>query len=67
MCDMPNLHFLIFRCKLSSFSFWRTCSVKVVVRGGDEEIIHVDNEPSFGDHVFEQIIHESLEGGGGVA
>ena len=39
----------------------------MVVRGRDEEVIHVNDEPSFGDHVSEQVIHESLEGGGGVA
>ena len=32
----------------------------------DEKIIHVDNEPSFGNHVVEGVIHETLEGGGGV-
>ena len=36
------------------------------VRGEDEEVIHVDNEPSFGDHIAEGVIHESLERGGGV-
>ena len=42
-------------------------SVKVVVRGRDEEVIHVNDKPSFGNHVSERVIHESLEGGGGVA
>ena len=37
-----------------------------MVRGEDEEIIHVDNKPSFSDHVSERIIHESLKGGRGV-
>ena len=41
--------------------------VEVVVWGRDEEVIHVDDKPSFSDHVPERIIHESLEGGGGVA
>ena len=36
------------------------------VGGVDEEIIHVDNEPSFGNHVVEGVVHETLEGGGGV-
>jgi len=36
------------------------------VGGEDEEIIHVDNEPTFGDHIAEGVIHESLERGGGV-
>ena len=39
--------------------------VKVVFGGGDEEVIHVDDEPSFSDHVPERVIHEPLEGGGG--
>ena len=42
-------------------------SVEVMVGGGDEEIIHVDNEPSFSNHVSERVVHESLKGGGGVA
>ena len=36
------------------------------VGGVDEEIIHVDNEPSFGNHVTEGVVHEALESGGGV-
>jgi hypothetical protein len=36
------------------------------VAGEDEEIIHVDNEPSFGDHIAEEVIHESLKCGGRV-
>ena len=40
--------------------------VEVVVQGRDEKVSHVDNEPSFSNHVPERIIHESLEGGGGV-
>ena len=36
------------------------------VGGVDEEIIHVDYEPSFGNHVAEGVVHESLEGSGGV-
>ena len=36
------------------------------VRGVDEKIIHVDNEPSFGNHIVEGVVHETLEGGGGV-
>ena len=36
------------------------------VRGVDEEIIHIDNKPSIGNHVVERVIHETLEGGGGV-
>ena len=36
------------------------------IRGVDEEIIHVDNEPSFGDHIAEGVVHETLEGSGGI-
>ena len=32
----------------------------------DEKIIHVDNQPSFGDHILEGIVHESLESGRGI-
>ena len=37
------------------------------IRRGDEEVIHVDDEPSFSDHISEQVIHESLECGRRVA
>ena len=36
------------------------------VGGVDEEIIHIDNEPTFCNHIAEGVIHETLEGGGGV-
>jgi len=36
------------------------------VRGEDEEIIHIDDEPSFGDHIPEGVVHESLKSGGRV-
>ena len=36
------------------------------VGGVDKEIIHIDDEPSFGNHVTERVVHEPLEGGGGV-
>ena len=36
------------------------------VRGVDEKIIHVDNEPSFSNHVVEGVVHESLKGCGGI-
>ena len=36
------------------------------VREGDEKVIHVDDKPSFSDHVSEGVIHESLEHCGGV-
>ena len=32
----------------------------------DEKVIHVDDEPSFGNHVAEGVVHESLKSGGGV-
>ena len=31
------------------------------------QIIHVDLEPSLGDHVGEDVVHECLKGRGGVA
>ena len=42
-------------------------SVGLGVRGGDKEVVHIDDEPSFGNHVSEQVVHELLERGGGVA
>jgi len=36
------------------------------IGGEDKEIIHIDNEPSFSNHVPEGVVHESLEGGGRV-
>jgi len=36
------------------------------VGGEDKEVVHVDDEPSFCDHVSEGVVHEPLEGGGGV-
>ena len=36
------------------------------VWGVDEEVIHVDDEPSFSDHITERVIHELLEGSRGV-
>ena len=32
----------------------------------DEKVIHVDDKPSFGDHVAEGVVHKPLEGGRGV-
>ena len=37
------------------------------VGGGNEEVVHIDDEPSFSDHVSKQVVHEPLECGGGVA
>ena len=36
------------------------------VAGVNQEVIHVDDEPSFSNHVVERVVHESLESGGGV-
>ena len=36
------------------------------VRRIDKKIVHIDNEPSFCDHIMEGVVHELLEGGGGV-
>ena len=33
------------------------------VWGVNEKVIHVNDEPSFGDHITERVIHELLEGG----
>ena len=37
------------------------------IGGEDEEVVHIDDKPSLGNHVAEGIIHESLEDGGGVS
>ena len=37
-----------------------------VIIGVDEEVVHVDDEPSFSNHIPERVGHESLESGGGV-
>ena len=37
-----------------------------VIVGVDEEVIHVNDEPSFSNHIPEQVRHESLESGGGI-
>ena len=31
------------------------------VRGGNEQVVYVDNKPSFSDHVPEGVVHKSLE------
>ena len=41
-------------------------SMGVWVGRGDEEVIHVDDEPPFSDHISEGIIYESLECSRGV-
>ena len=45
---------------------FRAFFVEGGVRGVDKKIVHVDDEPSFGNHIAEGVIHEALEGGGGV-
>ena len=40
-------------------SFW--------VRRDNEEIVHVDDEPSLSNHVPKRVVHELLECGRGVA
>ena len=42
-------------------------SVDLRVIREDEEIIHIDDEPSLSNHVSEGVIHKPLEGGRGVA
>ena len=37
-----------------------------LIRGEYKEVVHVDDEPSFNDHVSEGVIHEALECGRGV-
>ena len=32
----------------------------------DEEIIHIDDEPSFSNHIAKGVVHETLEGSGGI-
>ena len=44
----------------------RALFVEGGVGGVDEEVIHIDNEPSFGDHIAERVVHEVFEGGGGI-
>jgi len=36
------------------------------VRGEDEEVVHIDNEPTFCDHISKGVVHKSLESGRGV-
>ena len=45
---------------------FRAFLVEGGVGGVDEEIIHINNEPSFGNHITEGVVHETLESGGGV-
>ena len=36
------------------------------IRGVDKKVIHVNDKPSFSDHVVERVVHELLEGSRGV-
>ena len=36
------------------------------VRGVNEEVVHVNDKPSFSDHIAKRVIHEVLESGGGI-
>ena len=36
------------------------------IGGVDKKVIHVDDEPSFSNHVMEGVVHESLECSRGV-
>ena len=38
-----------------------------IVLGVDSHIIHVDFQPLFQEHIHKDMVHESLEGGGGIA
>jgi len=65
-----KLAFLKFEVQVKfSHSLEDTLSAFLVssgVGGEDEEVIHVDDEPPFCDHVPEGIVHESLKSGRGV-
>ena len=41
-------------------------AVSIFVRREDKEVVHADDEPSFGDHVSEGVIHKLLERCGGI-
>ena len=41
-------------------------SMSCWIRGGDEEVVHVNDKPSFSNHTSEQVIHELLECDKGV-
>ena len=41
-------------------------SVGFWVQDHDEEVIHIDNKPSFSNHVLEQVIYELLECSRGI-
>ena len=36
------------------------------IGGIDKKVVHVDNKPSFHDHITKGVVHELLKGGGGI-
>ena len=51
------------RCKTRLVrSSWRVVSGEYV----DKEVVHVDDKPSFHNHIAKGVVHESLEGSGRV-
>jgi hypothetical protein len=36
------------------------------IQGEDQEVIHIDDKPSFGDEITERVIYKSLKGSRGV-
>ena len=36
------------------------------IGGEDKEVVHINNKPSFGDHVSERVVHELLKCGRGI-
>ena len=45
---------------------FRTFLMEGGVGGVNKKIVHIDDEPSFGNHVAEGVVHEALEGGGRI-
>ena len=41
--------------------------VSLFIWGEDENVIHVENQPPFCNHITKGIIHKTLEGSGGIA
>ena len=65
-----ELAFLEFQVKVKLGHMLQNTFRAFLVEGGvggiNEEVVHIDNEPSFGDHIAEEVVHESLECCGGV-
>jgi hypothetical protein len=38
--------------------------MEFVIWGEDEEVVHIDDKPSFSNHILEGVVHEVLEGHG---